>query len=63
VNQDTSVYIGGNQVILLHVKYEGIYTTERENNGIVRVLHFSFAVDGFAKPCKLPHTENNHHTT
>jgi hypothetical protein len=46
-------------MILLHGKYEGIYTTERENNIAARVLHFSFAADGHAKPCKHPHTENN----
>jgi hypothetical protein len=49
--------------MILHGKYEGIYTTERESNLAPQDLHFSFTVDSLAKPCKHPHTKNIHPTS
>jgi hypothetical protein len=52
VDQDRVCVYGGNRVrdcmILLQGKYDGIYTTERENNLAARVLYFSFTADGHA---------------
>jgi hypothetical protein len=36
-----------------------ILLRERENNGAPGVLHLFLTADAFAKPCKLPPTQNS----
>jgi hypothetical protein len=64
-NKIESVCIRGGSspglTVFLHRENEGLYTTERErgNNGAPGVLHLFLTAYAFAKPCKLPPTENS----